>query len=108
MDDNTLKKLKEIAGAKNATNSPEILEDYSADQSFTPACRPHYVVFPESSEQVETIIKYANEIKIPVVPKSSAVSLHGGSIPKEGGILVDLKKMNKILEINVKNRYVVI
>ena len=108
MNDLKLKKLKEIVGDKNATSDPDTMELYSEDQSFSQGCRPQYVVYPEETEQVQEIIKFANEEKLPVIPRSSQVSLHGSSLPKEGGLLVDLKKMNKILEVDEKNRYAVI
>jgi len=103
-----LEKLAKVVDEKQVTTDPETISLYSQDQSFTPHRRPHYVVFPQSTTEVQEIVKIANEHQVPVVPRSSAVSLHGASIPTEGGILVDLKRMNRILEINERNWYAII
>ena len=52
------------------------------------------------------IVKWANEHSIPVVPVSSEVHFYGAAIPKQGGIVVDLSRMTKILEIDDYNRRV--
>ncbi|MFH1775234.1 MAG: FAD-binding oxidoreductase [Chloroflexota bacterium] len=106
--DTVLEGLVAVVGKDNVTTSPEVIASYAQDQSFTPASRPHYAVFPESTAQVQEIVKLANECGVPVVPRSSPVSLHGASIPGEGGILVDLGRMNRILEVNERNWYAII
>ena len=54
----------------------------------------------EVAEEVGKIVTWANEKNIPVVPVSSKVHFYGCSIPKQGGIVVDLSRMDKILEID--------
>ena len=49
---------------------------------------------------------WCNENNVPIVPVSSRVHFHGCSIPKQGGVVVDMKRMNKILEIDLDNRLV--
>jgi FAD/FMN-containing dehydrogenase len=66
------------------------------------------VVFPKTTAEVQEVVKLANEHCAPVVPRSSAVSLHGASIPKEGGILLDLTGMNQIVEVDDRNWYAII
>ena len=61
---------------------------------------PDLVVWPTSSEQVSEVLKWSNKNNVPVVPVSSQVHFNGGAIPKQGGIVMDLSKMNKILEID--------
>ena len=62
------------------------------------------VVWPGTSEEVGKIVALCNEQNIPVVPVSSGIHFHGASIPKQGGVVVDLTRMNKILEIDTDNR----
>jgi len=62
------------------------------------------VVWPGSSEEVGKVVAYCNENNIPVVPVSSRTHVHGSTIPKQGGVVVDLKRMNKIFEIDKDNR----
>ena len=71
------------------------LQDYATDFSYTPAGAPNYVVKPSSSEQVSEIIKFCNENNIPVVPCSSKVHFFGATIPKEGGLVLDMSRMDK-------------
>ena len=97
-------KLIEIVGAGNFTDQVEELVPYSYDASMN-VHRPDAAVWPESTEQVAGIVKFANECKIPVVPRGAGTSLSGGVIPIRGGIIVDLSRMNQILEISIENRY---
>jgi len=97
-------KLIEIVGAGNFTDQLEELVPYSYDASMN-VHRPDAAVWPESTEQVAEIVRFANEYKIPVVPRGAGTSLSGGVIPIKGGIIIDLSKMNHILEISIENRY---
>ena len=92
--------LNKIVGAKGVSSDTATLEKYSRDQSFTPARKPHYVVKPKSLEELQNIVKFANEQLMPLVPRSSATDFHGGSVPTQGGIVVDLSQMNKISELD--------
>lgn len=99
-----LRKLVEIVGKENYTDQLEELVPYSYDASMN-VHRPDAAVWPESTEQVSQMIKFANEFKIPVVPRGAGTSLSGGAIPINGGIIIDLSKMNQIIEISIENRY---
>ena len=97
-------KLIEIVGKDHFTDQLEELVPYSYDASMN-VHRPDAAVWPESTEQVAAIVKLANEYKIPIVPRGAGTSLSGGVIPIQGGIIIDLSRMNQILEISVENRY---
>jgi FAD/FMN-containing dehydrogenase len=99
-------KLSEIVGAENFSDEPAQLQIYATDFSYTPAGAPNYVAKPSSSEQVSEIIKLCNEKNIPVVPCSSKVHFYGATVPKEGGLVLDMSRMDKILEIDPDNRRV--
>jgi len=100
--------LAEIAGSKNVLTEPAILDKYSRDQSFTPPRKPNYVAKPKTLEEVQGIVRLANEQLMPVIPYSSGTNFHGGTIPNHGGILVDLSQMNKISELNTHLWYVTV
>jgi len=91
-------KLKEIVGEDNVTDEVADRYIYASDSSVhqsMPAC----VVRPGSAVEVQKIIRYANKNKIPVVPRGAGSGMSGHAVPIDGGIVLDMKQMNRILEI---------
>jgi len=97
-------RLSEIVGAGNFSDDPGQLQAYATDYSYTPAGAPSFVVKPSTSEQVSEVIRFCNTNKLPVVPCSSKVHFYGATVPKEGGLMLDMSRMGKILEIDRDNR----
>lgn len=98
--------LTEIVGPSNVFDEIERLKAYAKDHSLSAPRMPNYVVYVENKEQVQKIIKLANEYTIPVIPCSSGVHSYGNTIPLQAGIVMDLSRMNKILNIDERNRFV--
>jgi 4-cresol dehydrogenase (hydroxylating) len=67
-------------------------------------------VAPDSVEQVQAIVRIANQYKIPLYPISTGRNLgYGGSAPNySGSVVLDLKRMNKVIEINEKLHYCIV
>jgi len=103
-----LKSLIEIVGEKGVSNAPEELWFYSRDPGVMAPHKPDYVVAPKTTEEVQKIVQLAGRENIPVVPMGNGMSLAGLVIPLKGGIVLDMKRMNKILEVNAMARYVVV
>jgi FAD/FMN-containing dehydrogenase len=103
-----LKSLREIVGERSVSNTPEELWFYSRDPGVLAPHLPDYVVAPKTTEQVQKVVQLANREKIPIVPMGNGMSLTGLVIPLKGGIVMDMKRMNKILEVNEKARYAVV
>ena len=101
-------KLEKIAGKKNVLDDEKTLRLFSQDQSFAPTRRPDAVVYVETVEQVQEIIRLANETTTPVVPYSSGLTLRGATIPDHGGIMINMSRMNKILEVDEENLWVMV
>jgi len=99
-------KLREIVGTENFSDDRKVLDIYSEDFSLSPASVPNYVVKPKTAQEVQKVIQLANKNRLPVVPVSSPVHFHGATIPKQGGIILDLTRMNRILEVDELNRRV--
>lgn len=99
-------KLEEIVGVENFSDNPKALESYANDFSLQPAGVPDYAVKPKDTQEVQKVIKLANEHSLPVVPVSSWVHFYGATIPKKGGIILDLTRMNRIFEVDEVNRRV--
>ncbi len=102
--------LKKIFGAENVLDDSATLEQYAGDKSFAKSIAPSFVVKAKSAEQVEALVKLANEEKFPIVPVSSgAPHYRGDTVPSvPGAVVVDLSGMNKILSINKLHRMAVI
>ena len=96
--------LEKIVGKQNVSDAPDDLAGYSKDSSLLPPGVANIIAHPESAEHVSSIVKLANTKNIAVVPVSSKVHFYGSTIPKQGGIIMDLGKMNKIIEVNVSDR----
>ncbi len=97
-------KLKDIVGEKNVKTDPSDLYIYGSDSSVHHAM-PWAIVKPENTSQVQNLMIYANENKIPVIPRGGGSGMCGQTVPIEGGIILDMKGMNKILEINLNDVY---
>jgi glycolate oxidase len=76
---------------------------YSYDSTPNLQSMPEAVVSPRNTKEVSEILKICNEFNIPIVPRGSGTNLCGGTCPIEGGIVLLLKHMNKILEIDEEN-----
>jgi glycolate oxidase subunit GlcD len=102
-----IKNLIGIVGEKNVRT--DLLERlcYSRDLSVHEAV-PDVIVFAQSPEEISKILSLANKEKIPVTPRGSGTSAVGGALAAKGGILLDLSRMNKILEIDKDNGYVMV
>lgn len=108
VDERVLQKLSSIVGEKNATAAPHIRYAYSYDLSFVQPKMPDYVILVENVEQIQEVLRFANQEKIPVIPYTAGTNIGGLTIPEQGGILMDLKRMNRILELDTEAHYVVI
>ena len=100
--------LAEIVGQQYVSSKQEEVFFYARDPGLMPAHKPDYVIVPKTVEEIQGIVQLANKEKIPLVPMGAGMSLTGLIIPLKGGIVIDMKRMNKILEVNEKARYVVV
>lgn len=103
-----LSRLTDVVGEENATADKHIRYAYSYDLSFVEPKSPDYVVMPHTVEQVQGVMRLANEEKIPVVPYTAGTNIGGLCIPERGGILLDMKGMNRILDVDTEAHYAVI
>lgn len=94
--------LKRRVGEASVLCSSEDLVAYSTDATWLETL-PSVVVCASSAETVSEVMKLANREHIPVVPRGTGTSLTAGAIPEKDGIVVDLTRMNKIVEIDRVN-----
>jgi D-lactate dehydrogenase (cytochrome) len=92
--------LKARFGA-NCSTAQVIREQHGRDESaFTTVPPPAAVVFAENTQDVSDAVKLCAEYKVPVIPFGVGSSLEGHLLAVEGGISIDVSRMNKILSVN--------
>lgn len=98
-----IERLAAICGPEDVICEGPLIEDYSHDEMHMVRGRPSAVVFPESTEEIRQVLKYASERMIPIVPRGSGTGLCGGAVPIFGGVVLCTSKMQRILEIDKEN-----
>jgi len=96
--------LEAIVGPEHVKHDPADLYVYGSDSSVHRAM-PDAVVRPGKTEDVQALLRYANKNRIPVIPRGSGSGMCGQVVPIRGGIVLDMKRMNHILEINLADVY---
>ncbi len=84
----------------------ESLFAYSHDHTEGISQLPAVVVFPKTTAEVATVLRFCNEQKIPVTPIGARTGLSGGAIPTVGGVAMSMEKMNAIIEIDEENHQI--
>ncbi|MGC8834376.1 MAG: FAD-binding oxidoreductase, partial [Armatimonadota bacterium] len=107
VNDRAISRLQTIVGRERVLTSLEERTVYAYDGTWA-QCLPDVVVSPQSTEEVVEILRLANELRIPVVPRGAGTGLSGGSVPVEGGICLNLVRMNKIIEISPEDMVAVV
>jgi len=102
-----IKALIDIVGERNVKTDEIERLCYSRDLSVHEAV-PDVVVFAKTAEEVSRIMKLASAERIPVTPRGSGTSAVGSALAAKGGILLDLSRMNRVLEIDKDNGFVVV
>ncbi|MFX1521149.1 MAG: FAD-binding oxidoreductase, partial [Promethearchaeota archaeon] len=96
---NEFHQLSRILNPENIISNETDLLSYSRD--LTPyLLKPDIVVLPETTKEVSEVLKFANEKKIPVTMRGSGASFTGSSLPREGGLVLDMSQMNQIKKIS--------
>lgn len=98
------KDLERVLSPKQVLVAREDLLPYANDATHYFKSRlPDAVVLPHTTEDVAKIMKYAFQNEIPVTPRGAGSGLSGGCTPVKGGIVMDTKRMNKIMEVDSEN-----
>ena len=101
--------LENIVGDKYLSDDPEITFLYHYDfVTAEPEGKCDIAIMPETAEEVQDIVKIANKYKISVVPWVSGINFGSIATPRKGGIVIDLRRMNRVLEVNEDDMYAVV
>ncbi len=95
--------LVRIVGPGDVIADFEELLVYDCDGLTINKALPDVVVLPESTEEVRSIVRLASRLKVPIVARGAGTGLSGGALPLEGGLLISLVKMSRILEVDQAN-----
>jgi glycolate oxidase len=95
--------LREALGEKYVLVEPEDVIVYERDGSIIQVM-PEVVALPADTAQVAAVVRAAKRANVPIVPRGSGTGLAGGAVPAEGGVVVSLARMNRILEVDPRNR----
>ena len=99
-----LRELEAIVGVKGLVTSPEGRLTYEADMHTFYKGAPDAVALPETPEQVLQIVRLCRRERVPVVPRGSGTGIIGGAMAPQGGVMVSMTRMNRILELDYDNR----
>lgn len=104
-----IRNLVEMLGPENVVQDPRALEEYAKDHSFVKSVSPLCIVYPRNKDDIKKVIEFANEHNVPLIPVSSGPPhFRGDTVPRQGGIIVNLSKLKKILRIDARNRAVIV
>jgi glycolate oxidase len=107
VDERIKKRLIQIVQEENFTDRLIDIVSYSYDASdhFS---RPDAAVWVVNTDQVSQILRLATEHGFPVIPRGAGTSLTGSAVPTAGGVVLDMCRMNKILDIRIADRLAVV
>jgi glycolate oxidase subunit GlcD len=103
-----IRKLRHVLGQTVVVDDETELLVYECDGLPLFKNRPDVVVFPRTAEQVAQVVRIANEHAVPFLPRGAGTGLSGGALAVEGGIVIELQQMNRILSVDVENRLAVV
>ncbi|MGH7886038.1 MAG: FAD-linked oxidase C-terminal domain-containing protein [Thermodesulfobacteriota bacterium] len=101
-------RLIKIVGREYVLSREDELIAYECDGLTGYRVIPVFVVLPKTTEEVSKIVRLCYEEKVPFVPRGAGTGLSGGALPTREGIVISLSRMNKILEVDIPNRAVVV
>jgi glycolate oxidase len=102
------RELETIVGVGGVLSDPEELLVYESDGLTLFRALADFVVFPRSADDVAAVVKLANRERVPFVARGAGTGLSGGCLPAEGGLVLSLMRMNRVLEVDYDNHIAVV
>jgi glycolate oxidase len=102
------RELESVLGKGGVLSDPDELLVYESDGLTLFRALADFVVFPRTAEHVATIVRLANREQMPFVARGAGTGLSGGCLPAEGGIVISLMRMNRVLEVDYDNQIAVV
>ena len=98
------KELAKIVGADYVFDDAAKLESYTGNNSLSVPGKPALAVQPKNAEEVQAIVKLANDNKLPLTPYSSGIRTYINTVPLQSWIILDMRRMNRVLAVDERNR----
>src|SRR6478672_10083449 len=98
-DQSVLSELKALLGDRVSV-SAAVREHHGKDESYFPYALPDAVVFPHSTEEVRDVVNICRRHRVPMIPFGVGTSLEGHILAVQGGVSIDLSRMNKVLAVH--------
>ena len=108
MNARLVSEFRSIIGDAGLVSGAEQLRTYECDGLTLFRVVPELVLLPTSAREIQAIVKVCHRERIPIVARGSGTGLSGGALPVEGGVVVGVSRMNRILEVDVSNARVVV
>ncbi len=108
MDQAFLDRLRRTLGDGGLVTRPEQLRTYECDGLTNFCVVPVAVALPATAEQVQAVVRLCHDAGVPFVARGSGTGLSGGALPVEGGIVISLARLDRILEVDLPNQRVVV
>jgi glycolate oxidase len=102
------RELEAIVGPGGVLSDPDELLVYESDGLTLFRALADFVVFPTSAEQVAAVVKLAGREGMPFVARGAGTGLSGGCLPAEGGLVLSMMRMNRVLEVDYENQLAVV
>ena len=102
------REMEAVLGPGGVLSDPEELLVYESDGLTLFRALADFVVFPRTAEHVAALVKLANREGIPFVARGAGTGLSGGCLPSEGGLVISLMRMNRVLEVDYENQMAVV
>lgn len=107
-DANVIRALIDILGPQRVLYQPNQLVTYECDGYVAQKARPKAVVFPETTEEVQKVVKVLHEAQVPFLPRGAGTGLSGGATPLNEEVIINLVKMDKLLSVDFDNMRAVV
>jgi len=98
-DQSVVAELKALLGERVST-SAAVREHHGKDESYFPYALPDAVVFPQTTEEVRDVVHICRRHRVPMIPYGVGTSLEGHILAVQGGVTLDLSRMNKVLAVH--------
>jgi len=106
LSEQIVERLSAIVGAQRLLLDSADLQRFGVDRTTIWQANPCAVVLPGTVEEVQAVVRLANELNLSIVPSGGRTGLSGGAVAKDGEIVVAMDRLNEILDFNALDRTV--